>query len=311
MQKILSIIIPAHNAEKFIKRALDSLMQGISGAEQYCEIILINDGSKDNTARFLLHFAREHCEWVKLFTVNYKNVGKVRNFAVHQCSGQYVTMLDSDDLILKGSLVTIIKILQEKNPDLLLTKIREIYSKKQIDSRWSLSDPVKLSQKECSIRFLKHKELQSHFIGQVIKRTLLLNAPFPEFICYEDAFLFPEIVKVSHNILYAKDSFYLYMKNNNSLSSRLNPEKIKLLFLAKENMDRLFSDEFKNLVAVHWIILFEKYHHWLQDEKVKNTVGEKIAGISFWHFLFDPHIRLSAKLKFLKVRKLVSSPRRE
>lgn len=311
MQKTLSIIIPAHNAEKFIERALISLMQGIRGVEQECEVILINDSSTDNTETFLQNFFQEHGELVKLFKVNYKNIGKVRNYAVQQSTGQYVTMLDYDDLILEGSLVTIIKELKEKKPELLLTKIREIFSLKQIDKRWALSDPVVISQKECSIKILKHKDLQCHFIGQVVKRSLLLQTPFPEFICYEDAFLFPEIVKISHHILYAKNSFYLYMKYNDSLSNSLNPKKIKLLFLAIENMDRLFFNEYKNLIAVHWIILFEKYHHWLQDKDMQNTFVEKIARISCWHFLLDPHIRLSAKRKFLKVRRLVSSGRRE
>jgi glycosyltransferase involved in cell wall biosynthesis len=238
--------------------------------------------------------------------VDYKNIGKVRNFAVQQSIGAYVTMLDCDDLILPGSLTTIIKVLQENKPELLLTKLREISSLKQIDKNWSFSAPVAISQKECTVKILKHKDLQCHFIGQIIKRSLLMQIPFPEFICYEDAFLFPEIVKKSHNILYAKDSFYLYLKNNDSLSRSLTPEKIKLLCLATENMDRLFFQEYKNFLSVHWIIIFEKYHHWLQGEDFYQILLAKIKRIDFWPFLLDPKIRLSAKRKFLKVRRLLS-----
>lgn len=309
MPKTLSIIIPAHNAEQFIQRTLSSLLKGIKGGERYCEVILINDSSTDNTEEFLRQFSLEHSEWVKLFNLDYANIGKVRNFAVQQSTGQYVTMLDCDDLILEGSLVKIIKELKEKSPDLLLTRIREISNLKLIDKRWSFSDPVAISQKECSIKILKHKKLQCHFIGQVVKRSLLLQAPFPDFICYEDAFLFPEIVKISQNILYAENGFYLYVKNDGSLSTALNDEKIKLLFLAIDNMDRLFFADYKNLISVHWIILFEKYHHWLQDDNLQKILAEKITRISFWHFLLDPQIRLSSKKKFLKVRRAVASGR--
>lgn len=309
MQKTLSIIIPAHNAEKFIERTMISLMQGIYRAEQDCEIILVNDSSTDNTEGLLQNFAKKHPELVKLFKVDYKNIGKVRNFAVQQSSGEYVTMLDCDDLILAGSLASIVKILQANKPELLLTKLREISNLEQIDKNWCFSTPLSISQKECTVKLLKHKDLQCHFIGQVFKRSLLTQLPFPEFICYEDAFIFPEIVKISHDILYTKNSFYLYLKNDDSLSRSLNPEKIKLLCLATENMDRLFFQEFHNLLSVHWVIIFEKYHHWLQDDDFYPTLLAKIKRIDFWSFLLDPQIRLSAKRKFFKVRRLLSFSR--
>ncbi|WP_369605534.1 glycosyltransferase, partial [Pseudomonas aeruginosa] len=66
--------------------------------------------------------------------VEYRNVGHVRNSAVSLASGEYITMLDSDDLLKPGSIRDAIAFLQAERPDMLLTRLLEIRDIRKITS---------------------------------------------------------------------------------------------------------------------------------------------------------------------------------
>lgn len=90
---LVSVIMPAYNCEKYIKKSLDSvLIQNIP-----LEIIIINDCSQDQTENVILHYSKEHPE-IRYFK-NETNLGASgsRNRAVKLARGKYIAFLDSDD----------------------------------------------------------------------------------------------------------------------------------------------------------------------------------------------------------------------
>ena len=94
--KKISVVIPMYNAEKTIERALTSvLQQTYQGA---IEIIVINDGSKDNSARFTERFIEQHPNFdIKLINQANGGVSKARNTGLKNATGEYIALLDSDD----------------------------------------------------------------------------------------------------------------------------------------------------------------------------------------------------------------------
>ena len=97
--KILSVIIPAYNAEKYIRECLESFYEL---ALQDVEIIVINDGSSDNTAAVV-----EECiirdNRISLFSVPNGGVSKARNYGIEQASGKFIMFLDADDYLIKDA----------------------------------------------------------------------------------------------------------------------------------------------------------------------------------------------------------------
>lgn len=90
MQTTVSVIIPTYNRKHTLGRALDSVI-----AQQHCveEIILIDDGSSDNTSEW----AKENYPNVILLAQNNKGVSAARNAGIARASGQWIALLDSDD----------------------------------------------------------------------------------------------------------------------------------------------------------------------------------------------------------------------
>lgn len=97
---LLSIIIPCYNSSKFIASTLDMLInQNLSN----CEVIIVNDGSTDNTSE-IIHTYSEIYSCIKIVDKENEGVSIARNIGLEIASGEYIYFLDSDDTIADGTL---------------------------------------------------------------------------------------------------------------------------------------------------------------------------------------------------------------
>jgi glycosyltransferase involved in cell wall biosynthesis len=95
---LVSIIMPTYNAEKFISKSIQSVL---NQTYQNWELIVVNDGSKDNTSKVVESFDDK-----RILLIKQKNSGvsKARNIGIKNAKGAYIAFLDSDDLWLKKKL---------------------------------------------------------------------------------------------------------------------------------------------------------------------------------------------------------------
>ncbi|MFA6436778.1 MAG: glycosyltransferase family 2 protein [Candidatus Paceibacterota bacterium] len=91
---LVSIIIPAHNAENYIRRAIES---ALNQTYKNIEIFVIDDGSTDNTAKIIKSYKDPRI--IYLYQEN-GGQGKARNYAISKSTGKYITFLDADDIYL-------------------------------------------------------------------------------------------------------------------------------------------------------------------------------------------------------------------
>ena len=94
----LSIIIPAYNAERFIEKCIDSIIDNNFSAY---EIIVIDDGSTDKTPEILDRMAIQYC-CMRVFHVNNGGVSKARNLGIEKAQGDYLAFVDADDFVEEG-----------------------------------------------------------------------------------------------------------------------------------------------------------------------------------------------------------------
>jgi glycosyltransferase involved in cell wall biosynthesis len=94
MLDLISVIIPAYNAERFIGRTLSS---ALNQTFKDIEVIVVNDGSTDKTQLIVENFAVNDRR-VRLFNTINRGVAMARNFGIENARGTYVAFLDADDL---------------------------------------------------------------------------------------------------------------------------------------------------------------------------------------------------------------------
>lgn len=90
---MLSIIMPTYNDERYVERAINSV---ISQSFQNWELIIVNDGSTDSTGEILKKYASEK---IKVITKSHSGVSASRNIGIKFAKGQYIAFLDSDDYL--------------------------------------------------------------------------------------------------------------------------------------------------------------------------------------------------------------------
>jgi glycosyltransferase involved in cell wall biosynthesis len=292
----LSIIIAAHNSEKTLPETLQNLLDACAYNFTGIEIILIDDSSSDCTEEIVHTFSENHTQ-VHPFKVNYRNIGQVRQFGIDHSTGDYIMMLDSDDLMMHGSLPRIIDFLAQRRPDILLTKLIEVREKSSIDYIWHDQQPKKISQDEAITLFLIHKDVQAHLIGQFIKREYYLENIIPSMTCYEDFYIFPKILSCSQKIYFLRKGFYFYIKRSGSLSSTPDRQKLTNLIVCTEKMTTLFEQKFQQLVLCHWLDIYLKHTMFLYNTNEKEIVRRYVRKTWSIGFLLASDVRLSYKRK--------------
>lgn len=109
----VSVIIPTYNCAKYLPEALDSVL---AQTYQDYEIVVVNDGSTDNTDSLIRPTLEKYPSKIRYFSQENKGLAATRNVAIGYSRGEYIALLDADDMFLPNRLEEGVRILDEK-PD--------------------------------------------------------------------------------------------------------------------------------------------------------------------------------------------------
>lgn len=115
--KLVSIIMPAYNSERYVAESIDSVL-----AQTYTnwELIIIDDGSIDNTRRIVSQYTEKDARIKYIYQTNQKQ-GKARNTGISNSKGDLIAFLDSDDLWVPKKLETQLAYLKKSKTDLIFS----------------------------------------------------------------------------------------------------------------------------------------------------------------------------------------------
>ena len=124
----ISVIIPVYNTEKYIEKCLESLAEQIM---QDFEVIIVNDGSKDNSKDVIKNYMKSSKLNIKYLEKENGGLASARNYGVERASGTYISFLDSDDYLDKNTFSELEKYIDE-NIDLIKFKMKTVDEKGNI-----------------------------------------------------------------------------------------------------------------------------------------------------------------------------------
>lgn len=110
----ISVIVPVHNGEAYLADCVESIE---NQAGQTFEVIVVNDGSTDDTASVCERLAEQY-DNLKIITLHDQGVSAARNCGLEQAEGDYITFVDADDRLLPGMLAGLYRILSETDSDM-------------------------------------------------------------------------------------------------------------------------------------------------------------------------------------------------
>lgn len=214
-QLLISIIIPCYNSGKFIANTIEMLLkQNISE----CELILINDGSTDNTLDILKRY--ETNENIRIINQANQGVSVARNKGIRVAQGKYIYFLDSDDTLADGTLLHFKNVLIA-HPNCQIytfgyeTRIGDIINKHYVFPHY---DNQILSGQEIMKNFLS-KKLCIHICSGIYEHQFLSDHQLkfkPGVKIGEDVLFILQSMKQANQVYYSKRLTFIYQIRDDS-----------------------------------------------------------------------------------------------
>lgn len=254
-EDIISVIVPIYNAEKHLRRCIDSIL---SQTYKNLEIILVNDGSLDDSKNICYDY-RKKDNRIKVIDKDNKGVSNSRNTGLRAATGKYIFFIDCDDFIDYDAIEKLFLESEKYNITKLNYKI--ISNNREKDKTKFLG----VFSKEQFLREILVGKIGGFCWGYLIERDLLLDITFDENTSYMEDNIF--IVQVLNKIKNVKivDAYYNYCINTNSLtnSNSTNNEKIIMEYIySMNNIQQYIFDNFnyncKEDIITKKSIIFEK-----------------------------------------------------
>ena len=244
---LLSIIVPTYNVEEFIANCLESLLEQDIPKESY-EVLVINDGSTDDSGKIAGTFADNHKNVVLINQEN-KGLSGARNTGISLAKGKYIYFIDSDDYIAKNTLGLIMDLLEKNNLDVLgimelETTRLDIKKSKNIEA----IDTTKLKVTD-GITFLAENNYLNNAWWYFIKLDFLRETKltFPVGRMVEDANFTAKLLVASKKMALIPLDFYRYYLRPNSIMRRKNISHVRKLIYDYEKNIYEFNDQIKEL----------------------------------------------------------------
>ncbi|WP_434607936.1 glycosyltransferase family 2 protein [Pseudomonas sp. R1-7] len=173
---LISVVVPAYNYAKTLPRALDSVL--VQWADDV-ELIVINDGSQDNTCEVLGDYQLRHPEALQVVHQDNAGVAAARNRGIAMARGRYVLLLDADDELTTDALSILRRVISGA-PDagVILGAYVSVYP----DGKERLRFPTPVSGSACKRAedYLLRKKISVSHCCSLFRRDLLLERPYPE-----------------------------------------------------------------------------------------------------------------------------------
>lgn len=224
-EPLISVIVPAYNVEECLDRCLESV---VNQTYKNIEIILIDDGSTDNSGKMCDEWAQKD---KRIKVIHQKNTGlsAVRNRGVREAKGELISFIDSDDEVYSDYLDVMYRDLIENDCDLAMIKHNIKYpsvTKGAFTGTITIFD----NSIDCLREMLLCRDVDVSSWGKLYKKSLFEGVKYPEGKIFEDVATFHAIVFNSKKIILNSTPHYNYIIRRKSISQQhFHEEKLDLI----------------------------------------------------------------------------------
>ena len=228
---LLSYIIPCYNMEQYLGDCLDSILEQDLKPGEY-EVIIVNDGSQDNTLQIALDYAHRHSNFYVIDKQN-SGVGAARNSGLGKAKGKYLYFLDPDDYLAKGCMHIAISIAIDNDLDVLScssTQVQQNEYLPQSSSNLLSMDSTGLNVTD-GIEYIAQYKFHNEVWRNIVRREFMIDngIRFEEGRWLEDAPLVAELFCAANRAAHLDLDMHRYRILPTSAMHSKNPEHYRNL----------------------------------------------------------------------------------
>lgn len=290
MEKLVSIIVPTFNVEKYLSRCIDSLLKQ---TYKNIEIIVVDDGSTDKSGEIGDSYVKLY---ENIFIIHKQNggLGSARNCGIEHARGSYLTFVDGDDYLNKDHLSNMIRMINQTEADTCIAGYTKVYGQerlvahpyqfaKQVYSDEEIKNEILVYMCGKSFKseyYLEMSVCMTVFTTDIIKKNGLHFKSERDFIS-EDLIFDTDYYPLAHKVCICNDDAgYMYCDNEGSLTTKYRANRFELQqIMYEEIMRRAKELQINELIGdrqMNTLLAIARYSIKL-EEKFKHVNGRDVA----------------------------------
>ncbi len=275
----VSVIVPVYNTSKYLVKCLNSLL---NQTLDELEIIVVNDGSSDDSQKIIDEFAAKSVK-IKAFEKPNGGLSDARNFGIEKALGEFIGFVDSDDYVSVEMFGQMYEKAIEHEAEIVLCDLEKVNERGEAFR--DLSQSPQLPEKiELEKDFTIFGEMACFACNKLFKAELFEKHRFRKGIHFEDIELIPKLVLVSKIIAKINEPFYKYFERQDSIT-KTHTHKGLDMFLAIQNVKEAFDKSDYNRFQEDFdrFFMFQGYYSYLayvayvKDKSLKKDMLDELA----------------------------------
>ncbi len=272
MNELISIIVPIYNVEIYLEKCLNSI---INQTYKNIEILLINDGSSDNSLRICKKYQKKD---KRIVLINKKNGGlsSARNAGIDKASGNYLLFIDSDDYIEIDMIEKLYNNIKSNNADISICNF--FITKKNKDRKnKSCKNFTVRDEKKYNYLYNSYSLQTILSWNKLYKKCLFKNIRYPEGLLHEDQYVIDEILNRAKIINYMTSEFlYHYVQREKSIMNTFNIKRFDVIkglekrIIFFENINRndlVIRTKVEKLQSLYFLLNYTKKYNFNKSDK--------------------------------------------
>ncbi len=297
----VSIIVPVYNVENYLAKCLDSLL---NQTHQNMEILVVNDGSKDNSEQIIQEYAQKYPEKIKPFNKENGGLSDARNFGIDRATGNYLGFVDSDDYVAPTMFEEMVNLAEKHQSKMVICNIQKVDQNGNVTQK--LTQIPNMAEKiDLDKNFSVFSDLSYFACNKLFKKELFSEKRFKKGAHFEDIQLIPQLLLECDVIAQTQNFHYQYLERTDSITKTHTERGLDIL-KAIEDVEIAFKDsqysnkksELKNFQIFEGVYSFLAYLAFVKDEELFYEMSDKLDD-----FLKQRDIKIKDILKYSRFDK--------
>lgn len=279
----VSVIVPVFNTAPFVRACLDSLLNQTFSS---FEIVVVNDGSTDNSKDILYEYATKYPKKIKCFDKTNGGLSSARNFGLNKACGKYVSFVDSDDTVEPSFLERMMDAAQKNNSEIVVCTLNKVNSEGKLLRKLHQMNEKKGDEEVIEVQnnFKFFGEFSWFACNKIYKKELFDKFNFVENMHYEDIATIPIILLQAKKIVVIENGLYNYYERSNSITKKYDERGLDMLeairlvksYLLSNNSNVFQTKAWKNFVILQGFYSFLAYFAFVKEPLIKRNMREEL-----------------------------------
>ncbi len=229
-QKI-SVIIPIYNSEEYLNKCITSV---ISQTYSSIEIILVNDGSTDDSLNICNYYSKTDSR-IKVISQENRGVASARNAGMEQATGDFIGFVDSDDYISYDMYEKLINSAEKYHADIVECGYYTTDSDYKVVAINNLKNDVIKGEYNCIQNYIKEENTTNYNVNKIYRRAILEGLKYPNYKYSEDFYMnVMAHLRCDTKVIISDACYYYHRHSNSATLKNISKYKFDVINSGKE-----------------------------------------------------------------------------